>query len=300
MSILFTVQAATCPASAQTLRSAGWKTRATTLSRPNGFTLLELLTVVAIISILAGLLLPGISKIKDKVQGMSCLNNLKQLQITFLLYAYDHNERVVLNVPSLKQSWVYSELYGPDLPYYNPEASTNTQWLIDPEYAAFADYIKAPSIYKCPGDKSTVTIADGTFRRVRSYGATFYHRNLNDFNSSYRLPDKVKQTPAMVMLFADVHPGWLIDQSYLGCRDPEVFDGFPAYWHQGAGVFTFADGHVEPHRWRDDRTIRPLNETIRYDSSATSRRIASPKNPDARWIWERSPGTGYLQAISSY
>lgn len=229
----------------------------------SAFTLIELLVVIAIIAILAGLLLPGLSAARAKAHRIACMNNQRQLAITWSLYADDHNDRLAPNGYGTPAELGGNRLWVVGVTHLDLNSFTNLDYLIDPEVAAFAPYLKTANLYKCPADRSTIEIGGKNYPKVRSYSMNAYLAwtvPLDSNNSVSRWTfqkssDLAFADPSHLFAFLDVAPASICHSAFVvSFSSAAWFYHRPSAEHRNSGVLAFADGHVEAHRWVDPQT----------------------------------------------
>src|SRR2546427_2447185 len=131
--------------------------------RQSGFSLTELLAVIAVIGVLAGLLLPALSKARSQARRIECTNNQRQLFLIWMMYAGDHNDALPPNGhgdPAFLDEEHIKLWVGGDTHFYLP-AFTNVQLLLDSQYAVFGAYLKSAATYKCPEYRSLPSSSTG-------------------------------------------------------------------------------------------------------------------------------------------
>jgi prepilin-type N-terminal cleavage/methylation domain-containing protein len=105
------------------------------------FTLIELLVVIAIIAILAGMLLPALAKAKAKAQRIACVNNCKQVGLSFRIFANDNNDQLPMGVSTNQGgSAEYVTAAGQTVPYHFMHL------------VVMSNELSTPKIMVCPSD----------------------------------------------------------------------------------------------------------------------------------------------------
>jgi prepilin-type N-terminal cleavage/methylation domain-containing protein/prepilin-type processing-associated H-X9-DG protein len=225
-------------------------------NRDEAFTLIELLVVIAIIAILAALLLPALSKAKSQAQSLTCLNNLKQLELCCHLYSNDFNDLLVPNQ-------VGGFVSGANTTNPIVTADNTNSWCpgIAPEDASPANveagllfsYNKSAAIYHCPSDQSTV---DGYpyLPRARSYTMEIGVGCTNVPGTYLKFTGITQPVPSNLFVLIDEQPDSIWDGTFGYWSATgywwDYWLDLPADRHSQGASLSFADGHVEHWKWK--------------------------------------------------
>ena len=251
-------------------------------TKGRGFTLIELLVVIAISAILAGLLLPVLSGAKAKAKAIGCANNIKQLSLAWVLYA-DENSDLLVNNHGIDETKARRENWANNVEDWGAsDDNINLESLASGKLAPYISQNTA--VFKCPSDKSVA--ANGP--RIRSISMNSLVGDpgvlTNKFNPDLLQFFRMGQmlSPSHIYIFLDEHPDTINDGFFMNRLEEYKWGNLPASYHNGAANLSFADGHLESHRWLVPDTVRPAQQ------GGVGGTIAASPVTDFQWLKERT------------
>lgn len=258
--------------------------------RSRASTRIECLALITVILLLSALAFPSSANNRGHTRTTLCLSNLKHLAFAWQLYATDHDGLLVGNFTggdAISPPAPFTGWAAGWLDWTTSSQNTNVNNLRNPRFARLSDYILTEkNVHKCPSDtfQSAQQRSRG-MHRVRSVGMNSTLGSGNVMNGPWDpIYQQVKTigaiqfpSPAETTLIFDEHPDSINDPLVYAPSRTQWID-IPGNLHNGAGSFSFTDGHVALRPWR---TPGIRNLRVRYSFVAP---IVRTGDPDISWM----------------
>lgn len=227
------------------------------MSKRKAFTLIELLVVIAIIALLLSILLPSLSLVKQKAEGILCMSNTRQLLIGWRMYADDYSQKIVGGSTG-DNHWVKNPLTLPGV------TDSIEKEIAGIKAGLLFDYVQKHELYHCISDKSKIK-SNGGYRSISITGQMNGQRYLTSPSGGTEKYPAVKKITEVIS--PDMKYVFVENMDNRGFNDGSwVMDGTPgniasgswvdplSIWHADASTISYADGHASLHKWTEDST----------------------------------------------
>jgi prepilin-type processing-associated H-X9-DG protein len=201
---------------------------------------------------LSAILLPALNKGRSRSQAISCLNNLRQLQLAWEMYSDDNAGELPPNnfVEGIKMGSLAT--YRGDS--WCPGNTRDDVTTDNIQRGTLFQYTKSANIYRCPSDESLVNGATGTgeLPRTRSYSmsSSINSEVTSSLSPSFRRSTELLNVdPSQVFVFIDSHEDAISDAHFALAPDTKFWIDMPSDRHDQAANLSFADGHIERWQW---------------------------------------------------
>ena len=270
----------------------------------NGFTLVELLVVLATLTVLALLLLPALAQTRQNSQVIQCQANQRQLIVAWTMYARDNNDKLVpvgslgYQPANLAENPLtdYQLQPGGYLAQFCPGNLQNGQMTLGNYYTNWIKagliypYLQTTAVYKCPADLSVCPFGAPSKFSVpseRTYSVNCYVGGMewwgdHSYKRYLKLSEMNQPGPARTWVFIEESPATVDDCFFANDpAKPNLWYNSPAVLHGNVSVLAYADGHSEAHRWTDGNMIGDKNPQFPPGGNVP----ADPNSGDLAWFF---------------
>ncbi len=251
------------------------------MGKEKGFTLIELLVVIAVIALLIAILVPVLRSAREQGQRVVCLSNLRQLTLAWIVYADEHDGKIVPGSAFSRTQAFRLDLRGwLGRAFLFPESRSAV--VENPDKGPLWPYVRDIDVYRCPRGQaghfvtySTVIAANGYLVEGTYLPDSGVQRLSKHVGKTVlrltKLTDIISPGAAQRAVFIDMGRTPLGGDFYVHYLYPKWdWASPPPIRHSDGTTLSMADGHVEYWKWRGRETVEMPRKLLPPHNSLSS------------------------------